>query len=138
MVTVNTPITLSYANAADIQLITARDSSVIFLCLNYYKAKLKWPRNNYELMQYYDRPKGNFNNGLLNDITLMINDKKNLEINIKSGSTYRKIELRKTENGKIKYKAKYFESNDHNLKNYLPFELDFTDIKRCEFYGTIK
>ena len=127
-----------YAENSDINLLTTRDSFIIFASMLYYSSSLKWPKDKDELRQYYDQPKGNFNAALINNATLSINDNNNLEIKIGSESSYRKIELRKVENGDIKYKAKYFESNDPNLKDYLPFELNFTAPEYSKFYGEIK
>jgi type II secretory pathway pseudopilin PulG len=113
------------------------DNFVIFLCLSYYNSNLKWPADNNQLQQYFDKPRGGFNTSLLSNATLSINGKNNLEIKMKNGSTYRKIELRNVNDGKIKYKAKYFESNDEEFKKYLPFEMSFTGMEYTEFYGEI-
>jgi hypothetical protein len=127
-----------YAEKVDPIPIVTQDSFVIYLCINYYNSNLKWPKDNNDFLRFYDKPKGNFNTTLIDNIILAINNKNNLEIKVTSNSIFRNFELRYVENENIKYKAKYFESNDPRLKGHLPFELNYTGLEYEKFYGNIK
>jgi len=127
-----------FTKSTNKEAVVDKDSLIIYSCINFYSINKRWPTDFNDLISFLDKPKGNLNKSLFENLSVEINSKGDLQIKFDNGREFRKFELIKTVKKNPAFQVKYVDSNDPELKQQLPFTVNFDSSRYQQFEGVIR